>query len=61
MNRKYIIAVIFPKPAIFIIAPHDAGHRPETIKTNKSLCGVPRGGFFRKSPGPAGGIFLFSW
>jgi hypothetical protein len=44
----------------FMLASHDAGDRPETIKINKSLCGVPRGGFFRKSPLAAGGIFLFS-
>jgi hypothetical protein len=25
------------------------------MKINKSLCGVPRGGFFRKSPLAAGG------
>jgi hypothetical protein len=43
----------------FMRAPHDTGHRSETIKINKSLCGVPRGGFFRKNPLAAGGIFLF--
>jgi hypothetical protein len=45
---------------VCIIAPHDAGNCTATIKINKSLCGVPRGGFFRKSPLAAGGIFLFS-
>jgi hypothetical protein len=60
-KKKSVTSVSSVAIINFIVAPHDAGHHPETIKINKSLCGVPRGGFFRKSPLAAGGIFLFSW
>ena len=38
---------------------HDVQRHPETIKIIKSLCGFPKGGFFRKSPLAAGGVLSF--